>query len=132
MLTRGFTLVEVLIVVVIVAVLATIAFPSYQNHVARVRASEAQASLLNLMQIQRRYFSDNNQYTTDLVNEFRLRSNDEGEAVTENGYYILSAAQCEGEALAACIQLTATPTAEVGGTTFGYNSRNEKQPPSEW
>lgn len=38
---RGFTLVEIMIVIAIVAILAAIAVPSYQDYVVRARVSEA-------------------------------------------------------------------------------------------
>ncbi|MCZ4295273.1 pilin [Vibrio sinaloensis] len=37
---KGFTLIELMVVVAIVAVLATLAIPSYQNYVTRAHASE--------------------------------------------------------------------------------------------
>jgi len=64
---RGFTLVEVMIVVAIIAILATIAYPSYLDHVRRTRRTDAQASLLDLAARMERYFSENNTYATAVV-----------------------------------------------------------------
>ena len=45
---RGFTLVELIIVVAIVAVLAAVALPSYQSQVAKTKRSEAQVALQSI------------------------------------------------------------------------------------
>ena len=45
---KGFTLIEVLVVVVIIAILAAIALPSYQNYVTRSKVKEAQSNLVAL------------------------------------------------------------------------------------
>lgn len=43
--TKGFTLIELMVVVVIVAIFAAIAIPSYQSMVRRVQAAQAQDQL---------------------------------------------------------------------------------------
>lgn len=45
--SRGFTLIEVMIVVVIVGILAAIAYPSYTRYVQATRAEEAKAMIMN-------------------------------------------------------------------------------------
>lgn len=57
---RGFTLIELLIVVAVVAILAAIGYPSYAEHVARSRRSEAKSVLLeNAQWIERQYTMSN-------------------------------------------------------------------------
>lgn len=59
---RGFTLVEVMIVVVIIGILASIAYPAYQQYVLRAARAEAQAILMEAAQFMERYHTTNNSY----------------------------------------------------------------------
>ncbi len=59
---RGFTLVEVMIVVAIIAILAGIAYPSYQEYVRRAARGDAQADMMQLAQNLERFFTQHNQY----------------------------------------------------------------------
>jgi type IV pilus assembly protein PilE len=53
---RGFTLIEVMIVVAIVGILAAIAYPSYVEYVRRSERADAKAALQNAAQwLERRY-----------------------------------------------------------------------------
>lgn len=62
---RGFTLIEVMVVVAIVGILAAIAYPSYQEYVRRTARADAQADLMELAQMAERFFTLNNQYAAD-------------------------------------------------------------------
>lgn len=59
---RGFTLVEVMIVVVIIAILASIAVPAYNSSVRKGRRADAQASLMGLANALERQFTANGSY----------------------------------------------------------------------
>jgi type IV pilus assembly protein PilE len=47
---RGFTLIELMIVVVVVGILAAIAYPSYQNQVRKSKRADGKAELLETAQ----------------------------------------------------------------------------------
>lgn len=59
---RGYTLIEILIVLAIVGILASIAYPSYQNHLIRSRRSDGQSALLDLANRMESYYSDHKSY----------------------------------------------------------------------
>ncbi len=61
-LSRGFTLIELMIAVAIVAILASIALPNYREYVARARRAEAQTQLMSGSQFVERYFTANGTY----------------------------------------------------------------------
>lgn len=51
---KGFTLIELMIVVAIIAILAAIAYPSYQEYVRKTKRVESQAELISIAgQLQR-------------------------------------------------------------------------------
>ena len=60
--SRGFTLVELMIVVVVVAILATVAYPAYLQQVRATRRADAQAALAELSQFMERTYTENNVY----------------------------------------------------------------------
>lgn len=59
---RGFTLIEMMIVVVIVAILAAIALPSYFQYIQRSKIIEATTGLSNWRTRMEQYFLDNRTY----------------------------------------------------------------------
>jgi type IV pilus assembly protein PilE len=59
---RGFTLLELMMVIVVLAVLAGIALPSYSDYVTRGRLTEGYGNLADLRIKMEQYYMDNRRY----------------------------------------------------------------------
>lgn len=77
---RGFTLIEVMIVVVILGILASIAYPSYVEYVQRSNRAEGKAAIATAAAQLERCFTRNNTYEGCPVTV----------GATENGLYTIS------------------------------------------
>jgi len=84
--SRGFTVVELLVVVVIVGVLAAIALPAYKNQMQKTRRSDAKSALIGAAGQMERYMTEHGTYSTATLTLISVP------ATTQNGYYTLSLA----------------------------------------
>lgn len=118
---RGFTLIEVMIVVAIIGILAAIAYPSYDEYVKRGNRTEGQALLSDASARQERYFAQNNEYITDDADiaKLGLRNGNESETgkyeltvskANDDGGYRLVAEQQFGDTKCGNLTLTAVGT----------------------
>lgn len=64
---RGFTLIEVMIVVVVIGILAAIAIPSYQHFVRNAERADGMSALMEIRTAQERWRANNPSYTADLA-----------------------------------------------------------------
>jgi type IV pilus assembly protein PilE len=100
---RGFTLIELMVAVAVVAILASIAYPLYVDQVVKARRSDGQSMLMELMNRQEQYYTNNNTFTTDLTD---LGYGSASDVPSEEGWYDVSAAACGG-GISDCVALTA-------------------------
>ena len=63
---KGFTLVEVLIVVIIIGILAAIGIPQFASSIEKAKGGEARAGLGHLQTGEKIYFAEREYYTTVL------------------------------------------------------------------
>jgi type IV pilus assembly protein PilA len=63
---KGFTLIELMIVVAIIGILAAIAIPNFLNYQCKARQSEARAGLGTLQICKKSYWAEETEYTDDL------------------------------------------------------------------
>ncbi|WP_418118465.1 type IV pilin protein [Variovorax sp. 350MFTsu5.1] len=116
---RGFTLIELMVVVAVIGILAAIAYQSYTEAVLKGRRAQARTALLELMQQQERYMTQRNAYLAFSTNvasgattpagassTFKVHSGDNSSAPA----YWLSADKCGSQPITDCVLLTATPT----------------------
>ncbi len=67
-LNRGFTLIELMIVVAIIGLLAALAIPNFIKFQARARQSEAKSNLKALWTAEKSWYGDKQSYCTSLDN----------------------------------------------------------------
>jgi type IV pilus assembly protein PilE len=137
-LARGFTLIELMVVLVIAAILFGIAVPSYMSYIRQSRRTEAKTAVLDLAAREERYLSTNPAaYTNDPA---KLGYTGAWPIAVGSGYYQLSvctvppAATCAPSAIATppAYAVTATPVAgqsqvsDAQCTSFSVDSAGQQ------
>jgi type IV pilus assembly protein PilE len=92
--SRGFTLVELMVVVVILGFLLGIAMPNYSNYMQKTRRTDARNALLEIAAAQERHFFEHNQYTGTIADVWSHQ--DGSDFVSGEGYYTLTVALKSG------------------------------------
>jgi type IV pilus assembly protein PilE len=131
---HGVTLVELLLVITIIGILVAIAYPSYTAQMQKGRRAEAKAKLHEILQLQERYYAQNNVYTVSIA-DLGLGA---GPIETEHGSHRISLAAGPSGNIATSVTVSAvplTPDSLCGTLTISNTMATEAtgtQPVSCW
>jgi type IV pilus assembly protein PilE len=108
---KGFTLIEIMVVVAIIGILASIALPSYTNYVKKGKAAEATSTLATARVKMEQFFQDNRTYAGGPCTTLAA------------GKYFTYAC---GAPDATTYKITATGTSDMSNFSFDVNQANVK------
>lgn len=88
--SKGFTLLEMMVVIAVIGILAAIVYPNYDEYIKRGKRTEGQTFLTDLAARQERYFVQNNRYVTTEEKLSELYGLTLVELQSSTGLYVLS------------------------------------------
>lgn len=113
---RGFTLIELMIVVAIIGILAAIAYPNYQEYIRNAKRADAETALMELAHFMERHYTANGRYVDGAGKAPVLPFDEAPNDGTSKSYDLAFAA---GTPTAKSYILEAIPKASMAGDTCG-------------
>ena len=123
---RGFSLIELMIVVVIIGIIAGIGYPSYQRYIVRASREAAKTELLQLAALQEKIYLNSTSYAVSVTASYNGRSDGglgKTTGRTSDGKYTIAVSPTAGPTQT--YTLTATPVAgmtQEGDGNISINS----------
>jgi type II secretion system protein G len=113
---KGFTIIELLVVIVIIGILVALALPNLFSAQARGRDTDRKNDLKNIQQQLETYFNDNGNYPSDLATVVTVaadRQGPRGDAYTYTGGGCVTT-KCTSYTLSADLENDSDPQATAG------------------
>jgi len=125
---KGFSLIELMIVVVIVGILAAVAIPSYQSYVVKGNRAAAQAFMVDVANREKQYLLDARSYAADLATLGMTPPTDVSKHYPSTNIIITVVATPPS------FTITATPTSaqQTGDGALTLTSDGIKGPAGKW
>lgn len=125
---KGFTLIELMVVIAIILILALIAIPAYRNMQTRARKSRVQSDLRTLANALQMFYTDWNQYPVQTSRSRLVENSGAGAELTGNGGSINASGSISATGEVGPIvyleKLPIDPFATGGQSYFYYSDAN--------
>ena len=120
---KGFTLIELMIVIAIIGILAAIAYPSYQDYIRKARRIDAQGVMLDIQLQQEKYRVNHVSYgsLTDL-----------GSFPSDYYTFAISGNTASAYTITATAKSGTSQASDTGCTSMAVNQASAKTPDSCW
>lgn len=139
---RGFTLIELMMVVVIVAILAAIAIPGYTYFMKKSRRGDAESILMDIAQREQQYLNDSRSYAATPAALYGVATNNAALPADVSSYYTIYI--CQTAVTSPCAVPGGTPpafvasavpiagSAQAGDYTLTLDNTGARGPTSAW
>lgn len=129
---KGFSLVELMVVVAIIAILATIAMPSYNDYVKKGHRASAKQYMMDVASKQQQYFMDARSYLA-APNALSIPTLQLSAPSDVSSFYTMAVTTTDGPP--PTFTITATPkagTVQATDPVLTLDNRGVKTPESYW
>lgn len=107
--SRGFTLIELMVVVAVIAIISAIAYPSYQRYMMRAKRSEAEQLMMQVDSRQKQILIEQRAFATAI-----------GAVVTPQGWTCTGAGTVPGTCANGAYSITFNPAVDNAATPPSY------------
>lgn len=123
---KGFTLIELMIVIIIIGILASVSVPMYRNYTRKAMASEGVSLCGAVASAERVYYAEHTKFTTDTATALSIdpRSNKYFRSIsmtgtTDTSYQVVATAEGGGDASGIAVtfigSVSGAPTTSISG-----------------